>query len=85
MSNVMNEAFIEAPTAERIFGIVLNTNYSDIRDDILKSCPLLFGDKQFGFECGDGWLYELKDLCYRLELYNQLVYPRSRVRISAED
>lgn len=60
-----------------------NTTYSDIRDDILKSCPLLFNDKQFGFECGDGWLYELKDLCYRLEFYNQLVYPHTRVRISA--
>ena len=30
MDNVMNEAFIEASTAERIFGIILNTNYSDI-------------------------------------------------------
>ena len=30
MDNVMNEAYIEANTAEKIFGIKLETNYSDI-------------------------------------------------------
>lgn len=41
---------------------------SEKYDELVRSCPTLFGNRDsFYFECGEGWYEPLKDLCEMLD------------------
>jgi hypothetical protein len=68
-------------------------NKKEIEKNIVKDCPILFKMygrpphetcMSFGFECNEGWHQEIANTCRELEMYNNLIYPKYRVRIQAD-
>lgn len=68
-------------------------NKNEIEKNVVKDCPILFKMygrpphetcMSYGFECGEGWHQEIANTCRILEMYNNLIYPKYRVRIQAD-
>lgn len=70
-----------------------NNGSRSIEQETVKNCPLLFKMYRrpmnetcisFGFECGEGWHDAIANACKEIETYNNIIYPRWRVRIQAD-
>lgn len=66
---------------------------NNTEQNVVKACPILFKMYgrpmhetclSFGFECNEGWHQEIASTCRELEMYNNLIYPKYRVRIQAD-
>lgn len=64
-----------------------------VEQEIVHNCPLLFKMYgrpmnetclSFGFECNKGWHNAIADACKEIETYNNIIYPKWRVRIQAD-
>lgn len=65
---------------------------NNIEQEVVKDCPLLFKMYgrpmnetclSFGFECNEGWHSAIANTCRDIEVWNNLLYPKYRVRIQA--